>query len=132
MKKFLFITYFSLFCGISAYSQAQVKISGHIYHLETNEQIPFANIRLMGTNFGTVSDQYGSFVFLVPEQEEITIKISSIGFESQTLTCNKDPLIVYMKPSLQVLNEIVVSATVEEPRKIVKRAFRSVRKNYFR
>jgi hypothetical protein len=87
---------------------------------------------LVGTNYGTVSDENGSFVFLVPDQDKINLKISSIGFESQTFTYVENPLKISLKPSTQVLEEVVVTTAYQEPRKIVKQAFKSIRNNYFR
>lgn len=132
IKKYIFFIYALLFYCISAYSQTPIKISGRIHNSETNELIPFAHVNVIGSNYGTVSDENGEFVFFVSGQNTISIRISMIGFESQTLIFDKSPLIIVLKPSIHLLNEVFITATLDEPRQIVKRAFSSIRKNYFR
>jgi len=132
IKKHLFLVFLLSLYGILGYSQTKVKISGRIQNSETNELIPFVHINVIGSNYGTVSDENGEFVFLIPTQSMITIKVSSIGFESQTLTADADPLLIKLKPSTHLLKEVVVTVTSEDPKQIVKKAFNSIRRNYFR
>jgi outer membrane receptor protein involved in Fe transport len=64
----------SLFAGVTG------KIAGAIIDKKTGNQIPGANIVLVGTSMGTVSDMDGSFVILQVPPGKYSLRTSIIGY----------------------------------------------------
>jgi len=97
------------FCVISSFSQTT--ITGTVVD---NNRIPLpgANIIVVGTTQGTITDFDGKFTLSVTETLPFSIAISSVGFESQTfrITSNNQEVNVVLVEGTS-LDEIVVSAS---------------------
>ena len=80
-----FLSFLALFVFITT-SNAQVKLEGKIINANSNEAIPYANIGILNTVVGTISNEDGSFEIQIPE-ENLTSSIifSSLGFVPQTI-----------------------------------------------
>ncbi len=75
---------------------------------EKGMPIPGVNIRVKGTNLGTVSDAEGKFS-IEPTGKKVVLQISSIGFLSQELTIdNQSAITVVLKEDVKRLDEVVV------------------------
>lgn len=73
---------FSLYLHLSG----QV-IEGRILDSLDNTPLEYANIGLVGTRFGNITDQLGVFQLEAPEQDsESLVRISMIGYRAQTFT----------------------------------------------
>lgn len=78
---------FLFFILLSGSLQAQVFLRGTITEAKSGLPIPFASIGIAGKNYGTLSNENGTFKFKVPYiTEKDTIKISAIGYEVMLFT----------------------------------------------
>ncbi len=103
----LFLTLF--FCSISF---AQNSISGTVSDSK-KQPIPGANIKVVGTNSGAISDFDGKFVLNTPQKLPFQIEISALGFGSKkvSVTTANQKVNVMLQDEETKLNEIVVSAS---------------------
>jgi len=104
---------------LAAYSTMQLfsqSINGVILNAENNKPIQNANISILNSTQGTVSNQQGQFTINYTEKGSFTILVSCLGFENTQLnilskTSNKE-LIIKLQPTTIHLNKsIVVTAT---------------------
>ncbi|MUU78510.1 TonB-dependent receptor [Winogradskyella endarachnes] len=97
-----------LFCVVSF---AQTTVKGKIND-NTGLPLPGANIVLLGTSTGTVTDFDGNFTLTVSEVPPFSIQISYAGFESQTIeiTSNNQTLEITLSEGNE-LDEVVISAS---------------------
>ncbi|EGV42223.1 TonB-dependent receptor [Bizionia argentinensis JUB59] len=98
-----------LFFG--AITFAQTTISGTV--VDGNEQpIPGANVIVIGTSVGSITDFDGAFSLTIPRNPPFTIQASSIGFESASLevtSSNKTIKLVLSEGT--ALDEVIISAS---------------------
>ena len=92
----------------SGYSESGLYIQGLIRN-ESNQPLPGANITVKGTTIGTVSDYNGNFILEVPVNSQ-TLVISYIGYETIEVPVSSSVLNITMEPSLQALEETVITA----------------------
>lgn len=97
-----------LFCGIS-YSQTTV--SGTVND-DSGQPIPGANIIIIGTSTGTVTDFDGGFILTVNQAPPFSIQASSVGFKTiiQEVTLTSQT-INFILIEGDELDEIVISAS---------------------
>ncbi len=97
----------------------EINISGQVINTTTNQPIEFANILLQNpannaVQLGTITDSDGRFELLVKAKGEYEINISFIGYtdwkKKMVLTTNKDLGLLPLKPAVNELNEVVVTA----------------------
>ncbi len=92
----------------------QAQITGVIVNVNTGEALPYVNIGVVGTTYGTVSDLNGAFELYLPQDisDSYSIRSSSIGFISYTLTVadarRKLPLQIELMPTSLTLPEVLV------------------------
>ncbi|MDF1547535.1 MAG: TonB-dependent receptor [Bacteroidales bacterium] len=90
------------------------RIAGRIMESKTNELLPFSNIIINST--GIISDQNGNFLYSSTLDSVFRIKISHLGYlitDTLLYAANKN-VNIYLTPSDQVLNEIIVSDNLIE------------------
>src|SRR5690606_34083331 len=95
-------------CG---WSYSQTTITGTV--LDDNGQpIPEANIIVIGTSTGTVSDFDGNFILSAAQEPPFSLQASSVGFETVTerITSNKQTVNFVLKEGTS-LDEVVISAS---------------------
>ena len=97
-----------LFCVVS-YSQTTIK--GKISD-DTGLPLPGANIVVVGTTSGAVSDFDGNFILTVDQDPPFSIRVSYAGFEAQTveITQNNQNVEVTLKEG-NTLDEVIISAS---------------------
>lgn len=95
---------------LSNLSYGQKTIVGKVLNKTTHEPIPYANIGILNSNVGTLSNKDGSFSILIPERlSHDTLIFSSLGFykqklavygykPSQDLSIYLDELAIMLKP----------------------------------
>lgn len=83
MKRLIILAALSIFVN-SIYAQL---LTGKVTNAETGEILPYVNIGIVGSTYGTVSGLQGEFELYLPENELLTdsIQFSSVGFQSQKL-----------------------------------------------
>ncbi|MDF1575882.1 MAG: carboxypeptidase-like regulatory domain-containing protein [Bacteroidales bacterium] len=63
------------------------QVEGRILDSRSNIPLEYANIGIIGTRLGTITDQQGVFHLEAPGQDpESTVRISMIGYKTQTFT----------------------------------------------
>ncbi len=107
MKTILQLTLF-LF---SVLTYAQTTISGTVTD-SSGQPIPGANVIIVGTTSGTISDFDGGFNLTVSQKPPFTIQASSVGFETATTyyTSKSSKVTLILKEGTS-LDEIVISAS---------------------
>lgn len=88
---------------------AQITISGTVTDNEYNEPVIGANIFVVGTTTGTVTDIDGKYTLEVPDKEA-QLKFSYVGLEEQTITVGDNRTIDLVLSSGKILDEVVVTA----------------------
>jgi iron complex outermembrane receptor protein len=101
--KTTFIITILMFSTLKGYGQpANTTVTGQVLKLENNRPVPYANVIVSGTRYGTACDSAGIFK-LVLGQGEHELEISAIGFKPvlNTITIdNTEPLqIVILLPT---------------------------------
>ena len=99
-----------MYCSTSnAYAQI---VKGTIFDSDDKSRIYSASVYFNGTFGGTLSDQEGNFEIDVTKHRTMPLTISALGYFSTTVTdfSSGEPLMIYLKPKLFELNEIVVKA----------------------
>ncbi len=114
MKKLLVILLTLIVSSLSA----QLTLQGKVVD-EFNNPLPFVNIILKNTNYGTTTDDAGKF-FLKTKKFKGTLEISFVGFQKQTLKVNEKTkfLNIVLKEESNQLEEVVI---VTKPKKRLKK-----------
>lgn len=104
MKKLVLIILFFYTCILS-YSQT---IKGVVLDNETNEKVCFATVYFDNTFIGTTSDAEGKFSLHVPDNSNMSIVVSSIGYYSASISkySEKDSLIIFLTPKAYKIQEV--------------------------
>ncbi len=97
-----------LICGIT-YSQTTV--SGSVLD-DSSQPLPGANVIVIGTSSGDVTDFDGNFTFKVNQEPPFSVQASSVGFESVIIevTENNQVLNFVLKEG-NILDEVIISAS---------------------
>ena len=95
-------------CGIT---YSQTTISGSVVD-DSGQPLPGANIIVVGTSTGAVSDFDGNFTLKVNQEPPFSVQASSVGFESitQEVTSNNQVLNFTLNEG-NILDEVVISAS---------------------
>jgi hypothetical protein len=116
------------FFTICTLANGQQLIEGKVIDSETRKPLPFVSIGIVGTSQGTSSNLNGEFSLAI--KGTVTLKITSIGYESRTISTNVDYLLIELKPVATKLNEIFVYGKSVNPRRVVRKAFANIKNNY--
>ena len=136
-SKSFFLFVIILFCFEGFGQGEQGFINGLLLDAQTNEPVVFASIRIKDRALGVISNLAGDF--RVPSdyaEKEAELEISSMGYETKTLTfASLAPFelnIIYLQPALLQLNEAVVTGRRKRlgARKIIKKALDNIPNNY--
>ena len=77
---------------------------------EDDEAIPGVNIIVKGTGTGTVSDIEGNYSIAIPNDTEVILVYSSVGYISEEIVAgNHETIDVNIEPDITALSEIVVA-----------------------
>ncbi|OIQ29951.1 MAG: hypothetical protein BM564_04045 [Bacteroidetes bacterium MedPE-SWsnd-G2] len=106
--KNIFSIFLLLTCAITF---AQTTVKGTVTD-ETGQPLPGANIIVVGTTTGAISDFDGNFIITIDQEPPFTIKISSVGFETidQEITTNPQTVNIKMVEG-NILDEVIISAS---------------------
>lgn len=98
-----------LFCAITF---AQTTITGTVVDDVSKQPIPSANVIILGTSEGTVTDFDGNFTLKTDQTPPFSIQVSSVGFTSQTteITLNNQKVDIVLTEGTS-LDEVVISAS---------------------
>ncbi len=103
-----------LFGLANARQNARVNIKGYVKDAKSGETLPYANISLQGTQFGTASNVNGYFVLVNVPVGACTLRVHYIGYETALVPVdaekNMGALTISMKPRALEGEEVVVTA----------------------
>jgi hypothetical protein len=87
------------------------EVQGRIFNKETKEPIPYVNISIYQSQYGTISDITGNFKISVPSVND-TLYVSHIGFKKQLIPLTeKDTFYtIYLEQNIQLLNAVTITA----------------------
>lgn len=120
MKTYLCILYF-LICG----SLSAQTISGTVYDSVTKEPLLGASVYFEGTTIGGITDEQGKFTLYTEKNSTSQLVVTYLGYKDVVLNISDNkPLIVYLVPKEESLDEVVVTATSLFTRKQLLQAFR--------
>ncbi|MGY6558906.1 MAG: TonB-dependent receptor [Nitritalea sp.] len=112
----LFISVLLVWSSALVFAQEGGVVTGRVFNPANNEGVPFANVAILGTDYGTVSDENGNYRIegIVPGL--YNIRASFVGFRSKTefevQVTRARPLQIdfALREDASDLNEVVVSA----------------------
>ena len=143
MKRLTYIVWIPIFlivfCVPSALMAQEsdtemVTIQGVIRDKESRQVIYNANIAVVGSNIGTVSNADGVFVLKVPKGELADgLLVSHVGYLNsritmESITQQEEQLKIWLRPSTEWLYEVNVYGG--DPRDLVKQAIEQIEANY--
>ncbi|OJJ15344.1 hypothetical protein BKI52_38670 [marine bacterium AO1-C] len=87
-----------------------IDISGKVKDITTGELLPFANIRILGTRRGTVTNVDGFFALPKVPNDEIILEVSYIGYQTAKVKTKADQtsFVIQLNPIVSELKEVVV------------------------
>jgi len=105
MKNIIYFIIFLLFAG---YSPLIAQIGGKVVDSKTKEPIIGADVQVVGTAIGNVTDENGNFTIATAEKSA-EVEISYLGYVTQklTLTADNSP-VIELKENAKELDEVVV------------------------
>ena len=124
-------------------SEAQTVIRGTVHDQISKESIPAVSVTVEGKRDGDYTDDKGRFHFSVAYPLPLSLKISSIGYETRhvQVTSANEQLNIELKPAASMGEEVVVSASRSEQKKLTspvtieqisnKEIIRSPQLNYY-
>ena len=94
-------------------------ISGHVIEKETEEDIPYATILIVGSGQGTVSNEAGQFQFKNLEEGTYRLRVSAVGYrtlEKSIVVGREYTAVVHfpLEEEAVMVDEVVVSASRTE------------------
>jgi len=100
--------HFIIFLLFVAYLPLAAQIAGKVVDNKTKEPIIGANVQVVGTTTGDISDVNGNFT-VVTSEKSVSVEVTYIGYVSQklTLTAGSNP-VIELKENTQALDEVVV------------------------
>lgn len=102
-----------LFISFSAKSQTSANLSGSVLDKQ-NHEIGGATLRILNTNYNTVTNNKGQFNFKQITAGTYTLNISAIGYavknQQINITGRSQPLNIQLRPSNNQLDEVTVTA----------------------
>jgi outer membrane receptor for ferrienterochelin and colicins len=94
-------------------------ISGHVIEKDTEENIPYASVLIVGTDKGTMSNEAGQFQFKGLTEGTYVLRVSAVGYKTmeKTITVGGEYMAVVHFPLAEenfIVDEVVVSASRSE------------------
>ncbi|MBK7104942.1 MAG: carboxypeptidase-like regulatory domain-containing protein [Ignavibacteriae bacterium] len=121
-----------IFLLIFSVIQAQsFNLSGIITDIKTSKKIPYVNIGLLGTKYGTSSDEVGEFKIVLQKGIHV-LQISCIGYNSKQIKVSipyENSLNIELTPSVINLPEVLVNADENPAYSIIRKAIENKAKN---
>ena len=95
---------------VACHAMSQTVISGVV--TDGREPMAGANVFIIGTIDGCLTDSLGRFEFATSKTGELSIKVTFIGFEDAMLTTTESQnLLIRMREQATTINEVVVTAS---------------------
>ena len=127
MKLYLF-AYLFLYLSLQAQT---VTVKGKIVNEQSGKPLPYVNIGVQGTHFGTTSNTKGKFRLSL-KQGTFNLIVSCVGFETETIRVNasgQKEIQVKLRPISIELPEVIVNAKENPAYAIIRKAIANKEKN---
>ncbi len=123
MKTKIIILYLLIGITTSVFAQNSQSISGMVRDKQSGEPLPFVNISLQNTQYGTTTDSLGGFHLTNIPTGTYQLSASFVGYKTVFLTVNtgQSQLKIRLEEDAQALKEVVVTAK-SEARKVKEEA----------
>ncbi|WP_259367193.1 erythromycin esterase family protein [Cellulophaga baltica] len=110
---------------------ANVILKGQVLDKESNEPIPFATIILKKEEIYRVADENGFYELPVKKTmlQNSSVVISSMGYDSNTITVKELKDKSYLKPKFEELSEVVITGYLL-PKTVLKKAVLNKKLNH--
>lgn len=132
MKSFFkIIIFFSFFVYSYSWGQSGNVLKGKILDASNKEPIPFANISVVNTNIGTISDIDGNFV-MKNVHFPIELNISYVGYETKKILLEQlpsKPLKILLKAQTINLPELIIKPTENPAHRIIRQVIENRNRN---
>ena len=102
MKKYIVLVAFCLY-----YTCSFAQTRGVVIDFETSEPIPYANICIKDSDFGTTSNEKGEFT-IAQNLENSFLIVSTIGYEMATIAPKEKYIKIYLTPKVYDIVEVTV------------------------
>lgn len=122
MIRLRFLLFFLFWTGLSPALLAQ--ISGQVQDAQTGKGIPFATLKALPGNSGTVADLSGNFSFSPPAGTH-SLEISSIGYTTKTVSFSniESPVLLSLQPAREAeLKEVTIASPMKKIRRLLNTA----------
>jgi hypothetical protein len=138
MNKYLIFIFLLIFPQV-VFAQTETRVAqnirGKVINLATNEAIPYANIGIEGTFYGTASDSEGNFELKIPEEMmNKQIFFSALSFKNDTFAVrsffDKEFSVVKLSPMSYNIAEVDVEAQSRVLIRILRMAAENVPYNF--
>lgn len=128
MRINVFIIFVSIILSnITIYAQER---SGKILDSETNEPIPYANIKY-DNNTGVISNEEGDFNLIISQAKDIdSIYFSSMGYATKSLTLDQVKDTIFLTPEALELSSVYLTDEKLSAEDIIDRVEDNISKNY--
>ena len=123
MKKTLFVLLALVMSAQALLANTPIRegymISGHVIEKNSEEDIPYATVLIVGVGTGTVSDESGQFKLTNLNEGKYTLRVSAVGYRTleKTITVGSEYMAVVHFPLEEesfMVDEVVVSASRNE------------------
>ncbi len=129
----LLVCKISVFLSLIPFSVfPQTTVGGKVVSEVSLTPIPFVNIAIPGTYYGTITNNDGVFSLTVPSKlSDKKLVFSCIGFQSDTIPVSKTQsgLVIKMEEKVNELPEVIVMPE-NTLRKLLQRAYDKIPQNY--
>ena len=106
------------FFFVFTFSSAQLLITGKVLNQSNKKPIAYANIGIVKTGVGTISNEDGSFTLQMPSPYvNDTLLFSAIGFGKRNVLIHlyiKGDVTIYLKEQAIQLNEVTITSSKEK------------------
>lgn len=130
----LLVQSLTVFCQDNGQNQS-IHYSGIVRDSLSNEPIEYVHVYLPGTSIGTVTNNQGEFLLIIPESLSInTVSFSYLGYRGKIARPVNNPNfsnLILLSPSAIELNEVTVTATgFDSASYILETAIKFIKFNY--
>lgn len=118
--------------GRAAQDSIYKTFEGKVIDYDTKKPVIFANVYLIGSSLGVVTNTEGEFILKVPASElENKLGISNLGYKTLELSLSElkeDNNIIRLESAAVRIDEVVIRSN--DPLELIKMALRRIRDNY--
>jgi hypothetical protein len=117
------------------FSQSYLTVKGKVTDIGDSKEIAYANVYIVGTYVGVVTNEAGEFELKFPESNlKDSLVVSCMGYTSfkQTLKklIEKPKNLIQLSPKDVNINEVIITPLANQPELIFAEALKRIKDNY--